>query len=59
MRGGAAIADALVGAFSPAGRSPVTWYASDDALPADRGQMSPYPNATTGSPGLTYVRIIE
>ena len=53
QRGGAAMADALVGAFSPAGRSPVTWYASDAALPADRGQMSPYPNASTGSPGLT------
>jgi beta-glucosidase-like glycosyl hydrolase len=54
MRGGAAIADALVGAYSPAGRTPVTWYASDAALPADRGQMSPYPNASAGSPGLTY-----
>ena len=54
MRGGAAIADALIGAFSPAGRSPVTWYASDAALPADRGQMSPYPNASTNSPGITY-----
>ena len=54
MRGGAAIADALVGAYSPAGRSPVTWYAGDAALPADRGQMSPYANVSAGSPGLTY-----
>ena len=54
MRGGAALADALIGTFSPSGRSPVSWYASDAALPADRGEMSPYPNASTGSPGLTY-----
>jgi hypothetical protein len=52
MRGAAAIADALIGVYSPAGRSPVTWYASDDALPSDRGQMSLYPSAS--SPGLTY-----
>ena len=52
MRGGAAMADALIGAFSPSGRSPVTWYASDAALPADRGEMSPYPSAV--SPGITY-----
>jgi beta-glucosidase len=52
MRGAAAIADALIGAYSPAGRSPVTWYASDAALPADRGEMSPYPSAS--SPGITY-----
>jgi hypothetical protein len=52
MRGGAAMADAVVGAFSPSGRSPVTWYSSDAALPADRGEMSPYATAT--SPGLTY-----
>jgi hypothetical protein len=49
MRGAAAIADAVVGVYSPAGRSPVTWYASDAALPADRGEMSPYPSDT--SPG--------
>jgi beta-glucosidase len=54
MRGAAAMADAIIGAFSPAGRSPVTWYASDAALPADRGQMSPYPNASSNSPGITY-----
>ena len=52
MRGGAAMADAVIGAFSPSGRTPVTWYASDAALPANRGQMSPYSTAT--SPGLTY-----
>ena len=54
MRGAAAAADALVGAFSPAGRSPISWYASDAALPADRAEMSPYANTSTGSPGLTY-----
>lgn len=54
MRGAAAIADALIGAYSPAGRSPLTFYASDAALPSDRGQMSPYPNASTNSPGLSY-----
>ena len=52
MRGAAAIADALVGVYSPSGRSPVTWYASDAALPADRGDMSPYPSSS--SPGITY-----
>ena len=34
MRGAAAMADAVVGAFSPSGRTPVTWYASDSALPS-------------------------
>jgi beta-glucosidase-like glycosyl hydrolase len=52
-RGGPAIADALIGAFSPAGRSPVSWYASDAALPSDRGQMSPY-EIPGVSPGITY-----
>jgi len=52
MRGGAAMADAVIGAFSPSGRTPVTWYSSDSALPTDRGEMSPY--ATASSPGLTY-----
>lgn len=52
MRGGAAMADAVVGTFSPSGRTPVTWYASDAALPANRGEMSPY--ATDTSPGVTY-----
>jgi beta-glucosidase-like glycosyl hydrolase len=52
MRGAAAMADAVVGAFSPSGRTPVTWYASDSALPTNRGEMSPY--ATASSPGLTY-----
>ena len=54
MRGGRAAADALTGVFSPSGRSPVSFYASDAALPMDRSEMSPYPNASTGSPGLTY-----
>jgi len=54
MRGAAAVAGALVGAFSPAGRLATTWYASDAALPSDRGRMDPYANATLGTPGLTY-----
>ena len=54
MRGGAAIADALIGTYSPAGRSPVTWYSSDAALPTNRAEMSLYPNASSGYPGLTY-----
>jgi beta-glucosidase-like glycosyl hydrolase len=52
MRGGAAISDALIGVFSPSGRTAVTWYASDEALPADRGNMNMYPSAS--SPGITY-----
>ena len=54
LRGASAVADAVFGAFSPAGRTPVTWYFSDNALPRDRGDMSLYANASTGSPGLTY-----
>ena len=52
MRGGAAMADAVIGTFSPSGRTPVSWYASDASLPVNRGEMSPY--ATASSPGLTY-----
>lgn len=51
MRGAPAMADAIIGAYSPAGRSPVTFYSSDAALP-ERGSTSPYPTAT--SPGVTY-----
>ncbi len=54
MRGAAAIADALIGVFSPAGRSPISFYQSDASLPADRSNMSPYPNASASSPGITY-----
>ena len=53
MRGASAIADALVGVYSPSGRTPQTWYASDAAIASDRGQMSPYP-ITGNSPGITY-----
>jgi len=53
MRGAAAISDALVGVFSPSGRSPVTWYASDASIPSNRGEMSPYPIDNV-SPGITY-----
>jgi beta-glucosidase len=52
MRGAPAMADAIVGAFSPSGRSPVTWYSSDAALPSNRSDASPY--ASASSPGWTY-----
>jgi beta-glucosidase-like glycosyl hydrolase len=54
IRGGPAIADLLIGAYSPSGRSVVTWYASDAALPADRSDMNPYPNASNNDGGITY-----
>jgi beta-glucosidase-like glycosyl hydrolase len=53
QRGGPAMADAIIGAFSPAGRSPVTFYASDASLPSDRSDMSNYQSAT--SPGLSFM----
>jgi beta-glucosidase len=46
MRGGAALADALIGTYSPSGRSGVTFYASDLTrrfLQTEVGEMSPYP----------------
>jgi hypothetical protein len=49
MGGGAAIADALLGAYNPGGRSPVTWYKSTADLPR-MGEMDLY-----AGDGLTYV----
>ena len=47
-----ALLQALIGVYSPSGRSPQTFYTRDAALPKDRGEMSLYPSST--SPGLTY-----
>lgn len=52
--GGEAIAAALLGDVSPAGRSPQTWYSQTADLPP-RGYMGLYPNSSAGSPhGVTY-----
>jgi beta-glucosidase len=63
-QGGRAIADALVGAFSPAGRLPVTFYRSDADLPAfeDYAMQGRTYRYFDGKPlfafghGLTYTR---
>lgn len=56
IEGGGAIAEALVGDFSPAGRSAVTWYSSTAELPPSIGHMGWYANATAVPPtrGVTY-----
>ena len=46
--GAAAIARALFGDVSPAGRTPQTWYATDTELPA-AGTMSLYPSSSAAS----------
>jgi beta-glucosidase len=46
---GTAIADVLFGDYNPAGRTTMTWYASDDDLPADMLQYD-----IRGGKGLTY-----
>ena len=51
--GGAAAAAALFGDFSPAGRTAITWYKATADLPK-AGSMSWYPDAATGSKGLSY-----
>merc|ERR1711995_246723 len=51
--GGAAVAGALFGDFSPAGRTAVTWYRSTSDLPK-AGSMAWYPDPATGSKGLSY-----
>ena len=51
--GGAAVAGALFGDFSPAGRTAVTWYKSTADLPK-AGSMAWYPDRATGSKGLSY-----
>ena len=55
VEGAKAVADAVFGAYSPAGRTPVTWYKSTSDLPP-LGHMSPYPNASDPAtyPGITY-----
>ena len=53
--GAEAIAGVLFGDFSPAGRTPVTFYKSTDSLPP-LGNMEMYPNSTDPDtyPGITY-----
>jgi beta-glucosidase len=53
--GAEAIAGVLFGDFSPAGRTPVTFYKSTASLPP-LGHMKMYPNATDPNtyPGITY-----
>lgn len=51
--GGTAVASVLSGKVSPAGRSPTTWYTATSDLPP-MGEMSLYPNATSGTKGSTY-----
>ena len=53
--GAEAIAGVLFGDFSPAGRSPVTFYKSTASLPP-LGHMEMYPNAKDPNtyPGITY-----
>ena len=53
--GAEAIAGVLFGEFSPAGRTPVTFYKSTASLPP-LGHMEMYPNLTdpTTYPGITY-----
>ena len=53
LEGGNAVAGALFGDFSPAGRSPVTFYKSTADLPP-LGAMGWYPNATAGTRGISY-----
>ena len=42
QQGGAAFADIVFGKVSPAGRSPVTWYSSDEELPRNINTMDLY-----------------
>jgi len=51
MGAGAALADILFGAESPAGRSPITFYSATNDLPPI-GEYSPYPH--DGYNGITY-----
>lgn len=53
IEGGAAVAGALFGDFSPAGRTAVTWYKSTADLPT-AGSMAWYPDDATCSKGLSY-----
>ena len=49
--GGTALADILMGDFSPAGRSPITFYQATSDLP-DMGVFNEYPSSTSN--GTTY-----
>ncbi|CAF1382016.1 unnamed protein product [Didymodactylos carnosus] len=51
--GGAALADVIFGSYNPAGRTPVTYYHSDEQLPPMH-VMDLYPNSTISSLGITY-----
>jgi len=51
QRGGAALAEIIFGDFSPAGRSPVTFYTSTSDLP-DMGDFNEYPHENSN--GSTY-----
>ena len=53
LGGGPAIAAALAGDISPAGRTAVTFYTSSSELPAI-GTMQWYPNASINSKGYSY-----
>jgi beta-glucosidase len=51
--GGTALADIIFGEYSPAGRSPITFYsATADLPPMDKKQIDEYPNAASN--GTTY-----
>ena len=51
--GAQAIADVIFGEFSPAGRTPVTFYRKTSDLPP-LDEMNWYPNATANNPGISY-----
>ena len=51
--GAQAIADVIFGGYSPAGRTPVTFYRKTADLPP-LDEMNWYPNETTNSPGISY-----
>ena len=53
IEGANAIAETLFGDYSPAGRSPATWYPGTSSLPP-LGDMNMYPNATAKTDGITY-----
>jgi len=53
IMGAEAVAGALFGDFSPAGRTATTWYRSTSQLPP-LGHMGLYPNRSMGTHGITY-----
>jgi len=52
--GGDALAAAIFGQFSPAGRLPVTWYPSEYTSQVPLTDQSMRANSATGNPGRTY-----